>query len=75
MIATVETVRWNMSNWHTIVMESGETIDMRNCRTALVVARLNEATERRLWHESDAAKADIQATGDWRNDVPWWYPI
>ena len=75
MIATVETVGWNMSNWHTIVMEDGETINLRSCRPALVVARVNEATERRLWHESDAAQEDTQGTGDWKQDVPWWYPI
>ena len=64
-----------MSNWHIILMEAGETINLRSCRPALVVARVNEATERRLWHESDAAQEDTQGTGDWKQDVPWWYPI
>ena len=75
MIATIETVGWNISNWHIIIMENGETINLCSCRPALVVARINEATERRLCHESEAAQEDTQATGDWRQDVPWWYPV
>ena len=75
MIATIEIVGWSMSNWHTITMENCETIDMCICRAAIVVALINDATARWLWHESDAAKEDNQATDDWRNDVPWWYPV
>ena len=75
MIGTIETVGWNMSNWHIVVMDSGETINLCSRRFALVVARINEATERRLWHESEAAQEDTQATGDWRQDVSWWYPV
>ena len=75
MIATIETVGWNMSNWHTVVMENCESINLCSCRPALVVTRIHEATERRLWHESEAAQEDTQATGDWRRDAPWWYPV
>ena len=64
-----------MSNWDSIVMDNNDTIDMCKCRPAHIVDVINEATERRLWHESEAAKEDGQAFDEWRGDVPWWYPV